>query len=64
MAIVKAKYLEALDKDTNQIVQVQMIPPEPDGSDLGGVTKEEKQKFHRNMARARKENYLKQCQKS
>lgn len=27
------------------------------------TTKEEKQKFHRNMARARKENYLKQCQK-
>lgn len=45
MAIVKAKYLEALDKDTNQIVQVQMIPPEPEGSDLGGVTKEEKQKI-------------------
>lgn len=28
------------------------------------TTKEEKQKFHRNMARARKENYLKQCRKS
>lgn len=39
---VKAKYLASVDEDTGQQVNVQFIPPEPSGSDLGGITKEER----------------------
>lgn len=45
---VKAEYLIAIDKDTQEEVQVQMIPPEPEGSDLGGLTKEERDKIAKN----------------
>lgn len=39
MAYVKAEYLEALNKNTNQVEQVKFIPPSPEGDDLGGVSK-------------------------
>lgn len=43
--------------------QIQVLPEKTTIYGCMVTTKEEKQKFHRNMARARKENYLKQCQK-
>ena len=49
MAIVKAKYLECEDKDTRQTVQVQMIPPQPEGDDLGGITLEEKENIEKSL---------------
>lgn len=39
---VKAKYLTSIDEDTGQQVNVQFIPPEPSGNDLGGITEEER----------------------
>ena len=44
--------------------QIQVLPEKTIIHGCMVTTKEEKQKFHRNMARARKENYLKQCLKS
>ena len=40
MGYVKAEYLEALNKNTNQVEQVKFIPPSPEGDDLGGVSEE------------------------
>lgn len=40
MSYVKAEYLEALNKNTNQVEQVKFIPPSPEGDDLGGVSEE------------------------
>lgn len=39
---VKAKYLTSIDEDTGQQVNVQFIPPEPSGNDLGGITEGER----------------------
>lgn len=43
--------------------QIQILPEKTIIHGCMITTKEEKQTFHRNMARVRKENYLKQCQK-
>ena len=43
--IVKAEYLKAIDEDTNTEVLTQFIPPEPDGMDRGGITKQELEKL-------------------
>ena len=39
MDYVKAEYLEALNKNTNNVEKVKFIPPSPEGDDLGGVSK-------------------------
>ena len=44
--------------------QIQILPEKTIIHGCIVITKEEKQKFHRNIARARKENYLEQCRKS
>lgn len=38
MDYVKAEYLEALNKNTNNVEKVKFIPPSPEGDDLGGVS--------------------------
>lgn len=43
--IVKAEYLKAIDEDTNAEVLTQFIPPEPLGTDRGGITQEEYEKL-------------------
>lgn len=43
--IVKAEYLKAIDEDTNTEVLTQFIPPEPLGTDRGGITQEEYEKL-------------------
>lgn len=43
---VKAKYLTSIDEDTGQQVNVQFVPPEPSGGDLGGITEEERSMIH------------------
>ena len=48
MADVKAEYLKAVDKNTKEVHNVRFIPPEPEGSDLGGITEEERQKIAKN----------------
>lgn len=40
MARVKAEYFNAKDKATGEIKEVQFIPPEPSGGDLGGISQE------------------------
>lgn len=44
-SIVKAEYLKAIDEDTNAEVLTQFIPPEPFGTDRGGITQEEYEKL-------------------
>lgn len=46
--IVKAEYLKAIDEDTNTEVLVQFIPPEPDETDRGGITKQELEQIEQN----------------
>nr|DAH14737.1 MAG TPA: tailspike protein [Caudoviricetes sp.] len=46
--IVKAEYLKAIDEDTNTEVLTQFIPPEPDGTDRGGITKQELEQIEQN----------------
>lgn len=46
--IVKAEYLKAIDEDTNTEVLTQFIPPEPLGTDRGGITKQELEQIDRN----------------
>lgn len=48
MEKVKAEYIIVTDEDTGEQKQAQMIPPEPEGSDLGGITMEEKKKIAKN----------------
>lgn len=48
MEKVKAEYIIVTDEDTGEQKQAQMIPPEPEGSDLGGITLEEKKKIAKN----------------
>lgn len=40
MKEVKAEYIVSKDKATEEEVHVRMIPPEPEGEDLGGISKE------------------------
>ena len=37
---VKAEYLNAIDKATGEVKEVQFIPPAPSGGDLGGISQE------------------------
>lgn len=46
--IVKAEYLKAIDEDTNAEVLTQFIPPEPDETDRGGITKQELEQIEQN----------------
>lgn len=46
--IVKAEYLKAIDEDTNTEVLTQFIPPEPDETDRGGITKQELEQIEQN----------------
>ena len=48
MKEVKAEYIVSEDKDTKEEVHVKMIPPEPEGEDLGGITHEEREKIAKN----------------
>ena len=48
MEKVKAEYIIVTDEDTGEQKQAQMIPPEPAGDDLGGITMEEKEKIAKN----------------
>lgn len=48
MEKVKAEYIIVTDEETGEQKQAQMIPPEPEGSDLGGITLEEKKKIAKN----------------
>lgn len=46
--IVKAEYLKAIDEDTNTEVLTQFIPPAPDETDRGGITKQEFEQIEQN----------------
>lgn len=46
--VVKAEYLKAVDEDTNTEVLIQFIPPEPDETDRGGITKQELEQIEQN----------------
>ena len=48
MEKAKAEYIIVTDEDTGEQKQAQMIPPEPEGSDPGGITLEEKKKIAKN----------------
>lgn len=48
MKEVKAEYIVSEDKETKEEVHVRMIPPEPEGEDLGGITHDEKEKIAKN----------------
>lgn len=48
MKEVKAEYIVSEDKDTKEEVHARMIPPEPEGGDLGGITYEEREKIAKN----------------
>jgi hypothetical protein len=41
----KAEYFVAEDIETKEEVYVKVIPPQPEGDDLGGITEEEKKRF-------------------
>ena len=45
MAVVKAEYLVAQDSESGEEQNVKFIPPEPSGTDLGGITEEERKKL-------------------
>ena len=44
----KAEYFVAEDIETKEEVYVKVIPPQPEGDDLGGITEEEKKKIYKN----------------
>jgi hypothetical protein len=44
----KAEYFVAVDIETKEEIYVKVIPPQPEGDDLGGITKEEKEKIYKN----------------
>lgn len=48
MKEVKAEYIVSEDEDTKEEVHARMIPPEPEGGDLGGITYEEREKIAKN----------------
>lgn len=48
MKEVKAEYIVSEDKDTKEEVHARMIPPEPEGKDLGGITYDEREKIAKN----------------
>lgn len=48
MKEVKAEYLIGEIEETGEEVHARMIPPEPEGKDLGGITYEEKEKIAKN----------------
>lgn len=48
MKEVKAEYIVSEDKDTKEEVYARMIPPEPEGKDLGGITYDERKKIAKN----------------
>lgn len=48
MKEVKAEYIVSKDDVTDEEVHVQMIPPEPEGEDLGGITYAEREKIAKN----------------
>lgn len=45
MKEVKAEYIVSKDDVTDEDVHVQMIPPAPEGEDLGGITHDEREKI-------------------
>lgn len=44
----KAEYFVAEDIETKEEVRVKIIPPQPEGDDLGGITEEERKKIYKN----------------
>lgn len=48
MQEVKAEYIISKDDVTDEEVHVRMIPPAPEGKDLGGITHEEREKIAKN----------------
>lgn len=44
----KAEYFVAVDIETKEEIYVKVIPPQPEGDDLGGITEEEKEKIYKN----------------
>jgi hypothetical protein len=44
----KAEYFVAEDIETKEEIYVKVIPPQPEGDDLGGITEEEKEKIYKN----------------
>jgi hypothetical protein len=44
----KAEYFVAEDAETKEEIYVKVIPPQPEGDDLGGITEEEKKKIYKN----------------
>lgn len=44
----KAEYFVAVDIETKEETYVKLIPPQPEGDDLGGITKKEKEKIYKN----------------
>ena len=48
MARVKAEYLNAKDKETGEVKEIQFIPPAPSDGDLGGISEEELEQIQQN----------------
>lgn len=46
--ILKAEYMECIDKDTNVVTNVTLIPPAPSGNDLGGISEEQLKQIEKN----------------
>lgn len=44
----KAEYFVAEDTETKEEIHVKIIPPQPEGDDLGGITEEERKKIYKN----------------
>ena len=44
----KAEYFVAVDIETKEEIYVKVIPPQPEGDDLGGITEEERKKIYKN----------------
>ena len=44
----KAEYFVAEDIETKEEIHVKIIPPQPEGDDLGGITEEERKKIYKN----------------
>lgn len=44
----KAEYFVAEDIETKEEIYVKVIPPQPEGDDLGGITEEERKKIYKN----------------
>lgn len=55
----KAEYFVAEDIETKEEIHVKIIPPQPEGDDLGGITEEERKKIYKNEEDLEELDYVK-----